>query len=103
VGKKLYVGNLSNDMTDSHLYTLFSLHGRVRSAQVVIDRETGRSKGFGFVEMDCGDQAQAAIKALNGSGKRSCPRILASVPSPVTSLRTQTRYGWGRAPGFAYN
>jgi RNA recognition motif-containing protein len=66
VGQKLYVGNLSYDMTDSDLSNLFSAHGSVRSAQVIMDRDTGRSKGFGFVEMDSDEQAQAAINALNG-------------------------------------
>jgi RNA recognition motif-containing protein len=65
VGKKLYIGNLSYDMTDNDLHNLFEVHGMVRSAQVIKDRDTGRSKGFGFVEMDSGAQAQAAIAALN--------------------------------------
>ncbi|HLN32717.1 MAG TPA: RNA-binding protein [Gemmataceae bacterium] len=66
MAKKLYVGNLSYDMTDSDLQNLFVPHGTVQSAQVIMDRDAGRSKGFGFVEMDNGDQAQAAITALNG-------------------------------------
>jgi cold-inducible RNA-binding protein len=66
VAKKLYVGNLSYGTTDSDLQNLFGPHGTVQSAQVIMDRDTGRSKGFGFVEMDSGDQAQAAITALNG-------------------------------------
>jgi RNA recognition motif-containing protein len=66
VGKKLYVGNLSYDTTDSDLQNLFVAHGTVQSAQVIMDRDAGRSKGFGFVEMDTQDQAQAAITALNG-------------------------------------
>jgi RNA recognition motif-containing protein len=53
-------------MTDSDLQNLFEPHGAVQSAQVIMDRDTGRSKGFGFVEMDSGDQADAAIAALNG-------------------------------------
>ena len=64
--KKLYVGNLSYGATDSDLQTLFAPHGTVQSAQVIMDRDTGRSKGFGFVEMDSGDEAKAAIAALNG-------------------------------------
>lgn len=66
MGKKLYVGNLSYEVTNTDLENLFSPHGTVQSAQVIMDRETSRSKGFGFVEMDSGEQAQAAIKALNG-------------------------------------
>jgi RNA recognition motif-containing protein len=65
VGKKLYVGNLTYNVNDSDLEQLFSQFGTVRSAQVIQDRETGRSKGFGFVEMDSDAQAQAAIQALH--------------------------------------
>jgi cold-inducible RNA-binding protein len=66
VAKKLYVGNLSHDTTDSGLQNLFEPHGTVQSAKVIMDRDTGRSKGFGFVEMDNDAQAQAAITGLNG-------------------------------------
>jgi cold-inducible RNA-binding protein len=66
VAKKLYVGNLSYEMADSDLENLFAPHGTVQSAQVIMDRDAGRSKGFGFVEMDSNEQAQAAITALNG-------------------------------------
>jgi cold-inducible RNA-binding protein len=67
MGKKLYVGNLPYGVTDSSLEQLFSAHGTVQSAQVIVDRDTGRSKGFGFVEMGSDSEAQAAIDALNGS------------------------------------
>lgn len=66
MGKKLYVGNLSYDVDSSALQTLFGAHGTVESAQVISDRDTGRSKGFGFVEMATDEEAQAAIGALNG-------------------------------------
>jgi RNA recognition motif-containing protein len=66
MGKKLYVGNLGYDVSSSDLEQLFSQHGTVQSAQVIADRETGRSKGFGFVEMGSDQEAQAAISALNG-------------------------------------
>ena len=66
MGKKLYVGNLSYDVTDSELEQLFAAHGTVESAQVIMDRDTGRSKGFGFVEMGSAAEGQAAIAALNG-------------------------------------
>jgi len=66
VAKKLYVGNLSYGITDTDLQNLFEPHGSVQSAQVIKDRDTGRSKGFGFVEMDNGKEADAAITALNG-------------------------------------
>lgn len=66
MGKKLYVGNLTYEVTDSELSTMFAPHGTVESAQVIMDRDTGRSKGFGFVEMSADKEAQAAIAALNG-------------------------------------
>ncbi|MBK9121360.1 MAG: RNA-binding protein [Phycisphaerales bacterium] len=66
MGKKLYVGNLSYNVTGSDLEELFSAHGTVESAQIITDRETGRSKGFGFVEMSSPSEAEAAISALNG-------------------------------------
>jgi cold-inducible RNA-binding protein len=65
VAKKLYVGNLPYGITDTDLQKLFGPHGAVQSAQVIKDRDTGRSKGFGFVEME-NDEAQTAIDALNG-------------------------------------
>jgi cold-inducible RNA-binding protein len=66
MAKKLYVGNLAYGVTDSDLKTMFGAHGTVQSAQVIMDRDTGRSKGFGFVEMANDKEAQAAIAALNG-------------------------------------
>jgi RNA recognition motif-containing protein len=73
MGKKLYVGNLSYEVTDSDLTKMFEPHGTVESAQVIMDRDTGRSKGFGFVEMRTDQEAQAAVAALSGteSGGRS--------------------------------
>ena len=66
MGKKLYVGNLSYNVSNSDLEQQFGAHGAVQSAQIIIDRDTGRSKGFGFVEMGNDQEAQAAISALNG-------------------------------------
>ena len=66
MGSKLYVGNLSYNTTGSELEQLFSAHGTVQSAEVIQDRDTGRSKGFGFVQMGSDAEAQAAIAALNG-------------------------------------
>ena len=66
MGSKLYVGNLSYDVTDADLNTMFASHGTVSSAEVIQDRETGRSKGFGFVQMGTDKEAQTAISALNG-------------------------------------
>ena len=65
MAKKLYVGNLPYDITDSALEKLFEPYGTVQSAQVIMDRDTGRSKGFGFVEMASDQEAKAAIDALN--------------------------------------
>ena len=66
MAKKLYVGNLSYEVTNTSLEAMFTPHGSVRSAQVIMDRDTGRSKGFGFVEMTNDQEAQVAITALNG-------------------------------------
>ena len=66
MGKKLYVGNLGYDVTNEDLKQLFAAHGTVESADVIMDRTTNRSKGFGFVEMSTNEEAQKAIGALNG-------------------------------------
>ena len=66
MGRKLYVGNLAVGVGDSDLQTMFGAHGTVQSAQVIMDRDTGRSKGFGFVEMSSDQEARAAISVLNG-------------------------------------
>jgi len=66
MGTRLYVGNLSYQMSSSDLQELFQQHGSVTSAEVISDRESGRSKGFGFVELGSEAEAQAAIAALNG-------------------------------------
>jgi cold-inducible RNA-binding protein len=73
MGTRLYVGNLPYTVSSSELEQMFSAHGTVQSAEVVADRDTGRSKGFGFVEMGSEAEAQAAIAALNGqdSGGRA--------------------------------
>ena len=66
MSKKIYVGNLPWSTTSAHLESMFSAHGAVRSAEVISDRDTGRSRGFGFVEMETDEGCQAAIQALNG-------------------------------------
>jgi RNA recognition motif-containing protein len=65
LSKKLYVGNLTYNVNESDLEALFAPFGTVQSAQIIVDRDTNRSKGFGFVEMDTDAQAQAAIQGLN--------------------------------------
>ena len=67
MGRKLYVGNLGYEVSNSDLQQLFAGHGTVSSASVVMDRTTGQSKGFGFVEMSSDAEAAAAITALNGT------------------------------------
>jgi RNA recognition motif-containing protein len=69
MGKKLYVGNLPYSATDSSLSETFSQCGTVDSARVIMDRETGRSKGFAFVEMSTDSEAQKAISQLNGTSQ----------------------------------
>ena len=92
MGKKLYVGNLSYDTTDGMLEQLCAEYGTVQSAQVIKDRDTGRSKGFGFVEMKTDQEAQAAIAGLNGqmSGGRSLT---------VNEAKPREDRGGGRGPG----
>ena len=92
MGKKLYVGNLTYGVTDSDLEQMFAPHGTVQSAQVIMDRDTGRSKGFGFVEMKTDQEAQAAITAL--SGKEVGGRALT-----VNEARPKTDGGGRGRPG----
>src|SRR3979411_385716 len=92
MGKKLYVGNLSYEVSDSDLSKLFEAHGTVESAQVIMDRDTNRSKGFGFVEMKTDQEAQAAIAALNGQDSRG--RALT-----VNEARPKAEGGRGAAGG----
>jgi cold-inducible RNA-binding protein len=93
MGKKLYVGNLTYNTSDSDLQTMFEAHGTVQSAQVIMDRDTGRSKGFGFVEMGSDAEAQAAIAALNG--KEVEGRALT-----VNEARPKTEGGGGGRGGY---
>lgn len=67
MGRKLYVGNLSFSVNDSSLQAMFAQFGTVESAKIIMDRETGRSKGFGFVEMSTDQEAQEAISRTNGT------------------------------------
>lgn len=67
MNNKLYVGGLPYSVTDGQLQELFSAHGTVESAKVIADKFTGQSRGFGFVEMSSGSEAQSAISALNGT------------------------------------
>lgn len=73
MGKKIYVGNLPWSTTSADLEQMFAEHGAVRSAEVISDRETGRSRGFGFVEMESEEGMNAAINALNGQDMAGRP------------------------------
>jgi RNA recognition motif-containing protein len=92
MGKKLYVGNLAYSVRDSDLQEMFEVHGNVESAQVIMDRDTGRSKGFGFVEMGSDQEARAAIGALNG-------KELEGRTLTVNEARPREEGGGGRGRG----
>lgn len=97
MGKKLYVGNLSFGVTDADLLKLFEPHGTVQSAQVIMDRDTGRSKGFGFVEMNSDQEALSATTALNGQdcGGRALT-VNEARPKPEGAARRGGPGGGGR-------
>jgi len=89
----LYVGNLAYGVSNTDLENMFTPHGTVQSAQVIMDRDTGRSKGFGFVEMGSGTEATAAISALNG--KESDGRALTVNEARPREDRNGSRTGGG--------
>lgn len=93
MGSKLYVGNLAYGIGDGDLQDLFSAYGSVNSAQVIMDRETGRSKGFAFVEMGSDQEAQAAIAACNG-------REVEGRALTVNEARPKAEGGGGSRGGF---
>ena len=100
MGKKLYVGNLTYSVTHSNLEEWFAQYGTVQSAQVIQDRETGRSKGFGFVEMDSEAQAQAAIQGLNDQ-EHDGRRLTVNEAKP-REARTTSFGGGGGSRGRQY-
>ncbi len=98
MAKNLYVGNLSYTVTDDELNQLFAQYGRVESARVIMDRDSGRSKGFGFVEMTDDNEAQAAIDALNG--KENGGRVInVNEAKPRTENGDRGGFGGGRPRG----
>jgi RNA recognition motif-containing protein len=99
----LYVGNLGYGVTNADLSKMFEPHGTVESAQVIMDRDTGRSKGFGFVEMKTEQEAQAAIAALNGqdSGGRSLT-VNEAKPRTEGGRGGGSRGGYGGGGGGGY-
>ena len=97
MGKKLYVGNLSYQVSSSDLEQLFSQFGNVQSAQVITDRETGRGKGFGFVEMDTESEANEAIRGLNDQ-EHGGRRLTVNEAKPREARTTGLSGGGGRGP-----
>jgi cold-inducible RNA-binding protein len=93
MGKKLYCGNLGYNVSSNDLDTLFTEFGAVKSAEVINDRDSGRSKGFGFVEMSNDNEAQAAMNALNG--KDHDGRTLTVNEAKPREARTGGGYGGG--------
>ncbi len=98
MGKKLSVGNLSYEVSSSDLEQLFSAHGTVQSAEVIADRMTGRSKGFGFVEMDTEAEAQSAIDGLHDQ-EHEGRRLTVNEAKPREPRSGGGGYGGGRSNG----
>jgi RNA recognition motif-containing protein len=97
----IYVGNLSFGVTDDQLRAAFEAHGEVTSAQVIQDRETGRSRGFGFVEMPSDDEARAAIEGLNGQDLDGRP-VRVNEARPRGERRGGGGGGYGGGGGGGY-
>ena len=98
MAKRLYVGNLAYQVTSETLQTLFEQFGAVRSAQVLMDRETGRSRGFGFVEMENDAEAETAIESLDGQDHEG-RRLTVNEAKPRTEGGGRGGYGGGRGRG----
>ncbi|RMH32225.1 MAG: RNA-binding protein [Nitrospirae bacterium] len=98
MGSKIYVGGLPYSSTESELAELFSTHGTVESVNVITDKYTGQSRGFGFVEMSTKEEAQAAIAALNGTelGGRT---LTVNEARPQAPRSSQGGFGGGRFGG----
>jgi RNA recognition motif-containing protein len=91
MGKKLYVGNLSFNTTDQSLGDTFSECGTVESSRIIMDRETGRSKGFGFIEMSTDAEAQKAISRFNGADNGGRPMTV-NEAKPMAPRENRGRY-----------
>jgi cold-inducible RNA-binding protein len=102
VGKKLYVGNLTYSVTRTDLEEWFTNCGTVQSAQVIQDRDMGRSKGFGFVEMDTDAQAEAAIQGLNDH-EHDGRRLKVAEAKPRVARTVGFTYGNEQPSGFRIN
>ena len=101
LAKKLYVGNLTYNVSESDLEALFAPFGTVQSAQIIIDRDTNRSKGFGFVEMDTDAQAQAAIQGLNARDHDG-RNLTVNEAKPREARPSGGGYGGGGGGGGGY-
>jgi len=99
LGKKLYVGNLTYNVNETDLEALFSQFGTVQSAQIIIDRDTNRSKGFGFVEMGSEAEAQAAIQGLDGRDHDG-RNLTVNEAKPREPRSGGGGYGGGRSGGY---
>ena len=103
MGKKIYVGNLSYEVSQADLEQMFSAHGTVQSVQIITDRDTGRSKGFGFVEMESNEEAESAMAALDGKdcGGRAL-KVNEAKPRTSSGGGGRGGYGGGRGGGGGY-
>lgn len=88
--KKLYVGNLAHEIDDGELQEIFQSHGSVASAKVIVDRDTMRSRGFGFVEMGSEEEAQSAIEALDGQEVKGRP-LTVNIARPKENRSSASR------------
>jgi cold-inducible RNA-binding protein len=96
MGKKLYVGNLPFSTTDQDLNEIFTQVGQVASAKVIMDRDSGRSKGFGFVEMNSDEEAQSAISQFNGAQLNGRPLTVNEArPMAPRSQENRSSFGGG--------
>lgn len=98
MAKKLYVGNLPYNSTDADLKSLFSSYGAVESASVLMDKMTGRSRGFGFVEMTNDEEAQAAIDGLNGKDHDG-RKLVVNEARPLADRPPRRSFGGGGGGG----
>lgn len=101
MGRKLYVGNLTYSVNNADLEALFAPFGTVQSSQVIMDRETNRSKGFGFVEMSTENEAQAAINALHDR-EHDGRRLTVNEAKPREERGGGGRGGYGGGGGGDY-
>lgn len=99
MNKKLYIGNLSFNMDEQSLTNLFAQHGTVESARIVTDRETGRSRGFGFVEMQSDAEAATAIEKLNGT-QQFQREMSVSIAKPMAPKENNNRGGFNKGSRY---